>query len=245
MARPSASTTPVSVTSATPTPVSTATPCATSSAATSTASSGSSGVSTWSAASTTVVRMPQVGQVLGRLEPDEPGADDDGRARRAPGLVGQQLGVLDGAQDADPVEPGQRGPDGRRAGAEDQRVVGELGRRTVPGGAHRDGVRGRVDGDHLGAHPHVEAEPVEEALGGLQQEVVLVLDHAADEVREAAVGVGHVARALEHDDRRLLVEAAEPGGGRHPPGHPADDHDPARAHGQASFMNMRWTSSSG
>ena len=161
------------------------------------------------------------------------------------GLAGQQLGILDGAQDADPVEPRERGPDGRRAGAEDQRVVGELRGRTVRRGTNRDGVPGGVDVDDLRAHPHVEAEPLEQALRGLQQEVVLVLDHAADEVRKAAVGVGHVARALEHDDGRVLVEPAEPGGGRHPPGHPAHDHDPARAHGQASFMNMRWTSSSG
>ena len=69
-------------------------------------------------------------------------------------------------------------------------------------------MRGRVNGDNLGSNPDVEAEPVEEALGGLQQKVVLVLDHAADEVRESAVGVGHMARALEDDDRRFLVETA-------------------------------------
>jgi hypothetical protein len=102
-----------------------------------------------------------------------------------------------------------------------------------------------VDVDHLRAHPDVEAEPLEQALRGLQQEVVLVLDHAANEVRKAAVGVRNVTRALQHDDRCVLVEPAEPGGGRHPPGHAAHDHDPARTHDQASFMNMRWTSSRG
>ena len=99
--------------------------------------------------------------------------------------------------------------------------------------------------NHLRSDTDVEAEPVEESLGRLQQEVVLVLDHAPHEVGEAAVGVGHVPRALEHDDRRLLVQAAEPGGGGHPTRHPAHDHDPACTHRQANFMNMRWTSSNG
>ena len=72
MALPSASTTPASVTSATPTPVSIATPWATSSAATSTASSGSSGVSTWSAASTTVVSMPRWARFSAVSSPTNP-----------------------------------------------------------------------------------------------------------------------------------------------------------------------------
>ena len=161
------------------------------------------------------------------------------------GLVRQELGVLDGAQHAHAVEPGQRGPDWCGARAEDQSVVGQLRRRTASGRPHRHRVVRRVDADHLGADTDIEPEPVEKAFGGLQQEVVLVLDHAPDEVRKAAVRVGHVPRTLEHNDRRLLVEAAQPRGGGHPARHTTDDYDPTCVHRQANFMNMRWTSSSG
>ncbi len=48
----------------------------------------------------------QTRQVLGCLESDETGADDDGTVRFVVGLPGQQLRILDSAENADPVEAG-------------------------------------------------------------------------------------------------------------------------------------------
>ena len=84
-----------------------------------------------------------------------------------------------------------------------------------------------VDGDDLGVDPDVEPEAVEEPLGGLQEQIILVFDHAAHEIGQSAVGVGHMARALDHRDGGRLVEASQARGRRHPAGDAADDHDPA------------------
>ena len=45
-----------------------------------------------------------------------------------------------------------------------------------------------VDGDDLVMHPDIESEPIEELLRGLQRQVLLLFDEAADEVRQTAVG---------------------------------------------------------
>ena len=158
------------------------------------------------------------------------------------GFPCQQLCILDRAEHADAVEAGQRRPDRRCARAQDECVVGKLPGRSAAGGAHRDVVPRRVYGDDLGADTHVQTEPVKESIGRLEQQIVLVLYHAADEVRQPAIGVGDMARALQHDDRRFLVQTTQSGGSRHPSRHPTNDHDPAATHAQASFMNMRWTS---
>ena len=74
-------------------------------------------------------------------------------------------------------------------------------------------------------HPHVEAEPVEELLGGLQGEVVLFLDEPTDEIGQAAVGERDVTGPLEDDDLRSGIKPAQTGSGGHAPGHAADDDD--------------------
>ena len=86
-----------------------------------------------------------------------------------------------------------------------------------------------IDVHDLAVDADVEAEALVELLRRLEQQVVLVLDDAADEVGQPAVGVGDVSGALEDDDLDRLVEAAEAGGGRHPAGDAADDdHLPER-----------------
>ena len=106
-------------------------------------------------------------------------------------------------------------------------------------------MRHRIDVDDLGADPHVQAEPLEEPLGRLEEQVVFVLDHSAHEIRQTTVGVGHVTGTLDHGDGGIFVQTAKARRRRHPSGDPAHDDHPLRPHGQASFMNIRWTSSSG
>ncbi len=166
-----------------------------------------------------------VHEVLGHLEADEPGADHHGGLRRRVHVGGEAGGVLDGPQRADPVVPGDGRAHRRRTHREHELVVGHDALLPRVGGAHGDLVGLRVDGDHLGRHVDVEPEAVEQRLGGLEGEVLLLLDHAPDEVREAAVRERHVAGALEHGDRGAGVEAAQARGRRHAAGDAADDHD--------------------
>ena len=173
-------------------------------------------------------RDARVAEVLGRLEADEAGADHDADDGRAADGAEEVLGVLDGAQHLHPVEAGDRRPHRHRAGAQHELVERQLVLAAVGGGAHGHAVPGRVDADDLGADADVEAEALEQLLGRLQEQVVLVLDDAADVVRQAAVGVGDVTGPLDHHDLGPLVEAPEPGGRGHATGHPTHHHDPHR-----------------
>ena len=169
---------------------------------------------------------PGVEQVLRRLQADEAAAHHHGPADR----VGIQIlpdaeGILHSAQGEHPgiVLPGQAGLDGPGAGGEDQLVV-TLGIGAAVGQtAHLHRVLRRVDFQGLVAHPHVDAEPAAEALRGLEGQLIPVGDHPAHEVGQAAVGVGHIAGALQDDDLRPLVQAAQAGRGGGPAGHAADD----------------------
>ena len=167
-------------------------------------------------------------EVLGHLEADEPGTDHDrGRGRVAD--VRREPGrVLDGPERPDPVVAGDRGPHGCGAHAEHELVVGDERLGTGERRACGDGVGAAVDGDDFVVHPDIEPEAVEQLLRGLEGEVLLFLDQSTDEVGQAAVREGDVARPLEHRDLGVGVEAAEAGRGRHPPGDPTDDHDAHR-----------------
>ena len=243
------------VTSATPTPVTTRTSLRSNSAATSTAISGSSGVRTWSANSTTVVAIPRWARFSAVSSPTKP-------APMTTALRGRVLASPSSSSASSTVrstrtlsKPGSGGRTGAAPGLSTERVVGQLRRRLGRrrrSGTDGDGVALRVDAHHLGAHPHVEPETLEETLGRLEQQIVLVLDHAADEVGQPAVGIGHVPRAFDHHDGGRLVEASQPGGGRHATGYTTDDDDAANlplfghagavgslgAHLHASFMNI-------
>ena len=60
-------------------------------------------------------------------------------------------------------------------------------------------------------HLHDDPEPGKEALRRLQGQLPGILDDAADVIGKAAVGIGHMARALEHKNFRLLIQPADPG----------------------------------
>jgi hypothetical protein len=69
-----------------------------------------------------------------------------------------------------------------------------------------------VDVDNLGVDPDIEPKSIKEALGRLKQQVILVLDHAAHEIRQSAVGIGDMPRPFDHRDGGRLVEAPEASG---------------------------------
>ena len=96
----------------------------------------------------------------------------------------------------------------------------------------------RVDRDDFLVHAGIEPEPVEELLGGLEREIVLVLDQPADEVGEAAVREGHVARAFEDRDLRVVVQPPQARGGRHPARDTADDHHLQAVLGPRTFRHV-------
>lgn len=68
-----------------------------------------------------------------------------------------------------------------------------------------------VDRNHLDVDPDIEPEPVEELLGGLEGEIVLFFDQAADEVGQAAISEGDMAGALDHRDLHVGIEPAQTG----------------------------------
>lgn len=49
-----------------------------------------------------------------------------------------------------------------------------------------------------------------EAFRRLQRQLLTLLDDAADEIRQAAVGIGNVSAALEHHDMRGFIEPPQP-----------------------------------
>src|ERR1019366_2823572 len=96
--------------------------------------------------------------------------------------------------------------------AQHQLVVADRLRAATDRGTGGHRVVMSFDVDDLGVDPDIEPEPVEETLRRLEQQVIFVLDHAAHEVRESAVGIGDVPRSLDHGDSGRLIEASETGG---------------------------------
>ena len=172
--------------------------------------------------------QPQLAQVLRKLEPDEATAGQHGAA----GLLALDEvldgeGVLHSAQgeEALDVGAGNRRQAGLGAGAQHELVVGLLELLTCLESAHADGLALRVDGRDLVAHAHLHAKTPPEALRRLQGELGAVLDHAADVVGQATVGVADVAAALEDGDACLLVEPADACGRGGAARNAADDDD--------------------
>jgi len=83
----------------------------------------------------------------------------------------------------------------------------------------------RVDPHGFMKRPDIEAEPLFERFGRLENEVVPIFDDVSDMVGQSAVGETDVRTAFENDDVGMLVETTGPGGGRCSSGNPADDHN--------------------
>ncbi len=91
--------------------------------------------------------------------------------------------------------------------------------------AHRHGLGGRVDREDLVVRAHIEVQGLPQALRGLQEQSVAVLDRLADVVRQPAVGEGDVMSALQDHDLGVLVQPAGPGRGRHAGGNATHNDD--------------------
>ena len=170
----------------------------------------------------------QLPQILCHLQTDEAAAHHDG----GPGLVPvderfDPEGVLHGPQGEEPVavHSGQVRPHRLCAGGQEELVVGFFKNGTRFQIFHGNGLFFGMDGGDLVADLHVDAEPPEEALRGLQGQLLRVLDDAADVIGQAAVGVGDVAGTLKNDDLGLLVQSADPCCRRGAARHAADDHN--------------------
>ena len=155
---------------------------------------------------------------------------EDGRAETAPKRCSASSTVR---RTLTRSKPGIGGRTGTAPGLQHERVEREVVLAAVGGRPDGHRVPRRVDVDDLGVDADVEAEALEELLGCLEEQVVLVLDDAADVVRQAAVGVGDVTRPLDHHDLGLLVEATQAGGRRHAAGDTPHHHDPHRGVGGA------------
>ena len=169
---------------------------------------------------------PQLPQILRQLQADEAAAGQDGGL----GVMGIDVvldteGVLYGAQGEQLLQPhaGKPGLGGLGAGREDQLVVGLLKFRPGLQILDGDGFFVRMEGGDLMSHPHIHPEAVKEALRRLEGQGLRVLDHPADVVGQAAVGVGDVPRPLKDHDLRLFVQPAQPGRRRGPSRYAADD----------------------
>jgi hypothetical protein len=148
-------------------------------------------------------------EVLGHLQPDEPGADDNRRCWSDFDIRSQPGCIFNGPKCADPGVAGDGWPHRSGAHTEHQLVVGNDplvagGRRTS-----RDAMCFPVDGYHFVVDPDIESESVKKLFGSLQGEILFLFDQTADEVRQAAVGERHVAGPLNDRDTHVGIEAAE------------------------------------
>ena len=188
---------------------------------------------------------PEMAKVLGGLQPDETSADHDrllGRTHHLNAGIGVHAGQV-GRTLFDPFADRPRvghGPDLEDAGKVDagKRRANRLGpgrkhQLVVALGRHFAGQRvAQIDGLGLGVDRHglavrarVDVELLmESALAGDQQ-ARLVLDDAADVIGQAAVGVGHVGAALDHEDLGGLVQPAQSCRAGRASGDASDDDD--------------------
>ena len=88
---------------------------------------------------------------------------------------------------------------------------------------HLDGAVLPIDAADFVPGANLDVKQVAEPLGRGDQQLASVGDHAADVVRQPAVGEGDVAASLEDEDFGVFIHAAEPRGARGAPGHAADD----------------------
>ena len=59
----------------------------------------------------------------------------------------------------------------------------------------------------------------------MQRQFFLLFDHTAHIIRQTAVGIGHIAAALDYDDLRVFIQTADAGSGRSTARHTAYDHN--------------------
>jgi len=151
-------------------------------------------------------------QVLGHLDTDETTADDNGAFRmfRVDKFADLER-VRHGAQGVNTgqVNAFHRGAFRLGTRGQDQLVIGlgvGLAGLVV---FDRDGLGCAVDLGDFGENAHVHVETLAHGLGRLDQQFVLGLDHVADIIGQAAVGIGNVFTLFKQDDFGLFIVAAQ------------------------------------
>ena len=91
--------------------------------------------------------------------------------------------------------------------------------------ADRDGFLCGIDSSYFLPYPHINAKAIPKALRSLQRQFFLLLDHTTHIIWQAAVGIGHIAAALDHDDLRVFIQMADASSGRSTARHTAYDHN--------------------
>ena len=136
-------------------------------------------------------------------------------------------GILHGAQRENTLtaDAGKRRNRRLCAGCEEQFVIGFRVDLSTVQHVNGDGFLCGIDRSYFLPYPHINAKAVPEALRSLQRQFFLLLDHTAHIIRQTAVGIGHIAAALDHDDLRVFIQTADAGGGRRTARHTAYDHN--------------------
>ena len=165
-------------------------------------------------------------KVFRHLQPDEAAAHDDRPLHPMllyVCLYPVRVVHVPQREDAFAVDALQRRTHGRGTGRKQQLVVG-LGVCLSVGGphAHRAGLG--VDGRHLAARAHIDAEAAAEGLGRLHEHAVARFYHSAYVIGQSAVGIRYVWSLLEEDDFGLFRQSPHAGSGRGTSCHTAHNH---------------------
>jgi len=136
-------------------------------------------------------------------------------------------GVLHGAQGKYPlaVHAGKRRNRRLCAGGEEQLVIGFRIALSAVQCADGDGFFCGIDRSYFLPYPHINAKAIPKALRSLECQFFLIFDHTSHIIRQAAVGIGHIAAALNHDDLGVFIQTADAGSGRSTARHTAYDHN--------------------
>jgi len=136
-------------------------------------------------------------------------------------------GILHGAQRENTltVDAGKRRNRRLCAGCEEQFVIGFRIDLPAVQCADSDGFLCGIDRSYFLPYPYINAKAVPEAFRSLQCQFFLLLDHTAHIIRQTAVGIGHIAAALDHDDLRVFIQTADAGSGRSTARHAAYNYD--------------------
>ena len=136
-------------------------------------------------------------------------------------------GILHGAQRENTLtaDAGKRRNRRLCAGCEEQFVIGFRIDLPAVQCADSDGFLCGIDRSYFLPYPHINAKAIPKALRSLQRQFFLLLDHTTHIIRQAAVGIGHIAAALDHDDLRVFIQTADAGSSRSTARHAAYNYD--------------------
>ena len=172
-------------------------------------------------------------QRFGHLEADIAPADDDSPFRlfRIHGVADGDP-ALEGVEAIDPQGVATRDPGAERQGSrcDQEMIVGLPPSFLALEAIHVDAPVFGVDLLDLMEHPGVDTVIGFECLRSHRDEGLDVVDNLADVVGDASGRVGGVGASLECNDVQILAQPLCLGGGAHPCGVPADDHEPLLRH---------------